>query len=321
MLLATNRKINTANFKNGVGDEGGFGEQVNDKGPTELRFARVLRPQSGWKLSLVPEPPVLDPDNLPSRAEFEFVAKRCVAGKKHCVFYIHGYNKPFVETLEQAWLIQEKYGVEVVLFSWPSNTGGLPPIEYRQARRIAQSSFGALDSLLEKYARYLKDWLTPLDERALLACGSTTNLISHSLGNYLLEHYVLSTAYQAETRLFTNVLLSQADVNSVNHIKWVDQVIVGQRTYITINEKDKILGWSESLNPPRLGKTLANLESKKALYFDFTGGKGVGNKHQLWGEVNNKSVLAFFQLVLTGERGEIAPGFSFDQQFNAYRIQ
>jgi hypothetical protein len=321
MLLATNRNLVTGNFKNGVGNEGGFGEEVSEKGPTELRFARVTRPESGWKLALVAEPQALDPENLPSRAEFEFLAKRCIAGKKHCIFYIHGYNKPFVETLEQAWLIQERYGVEVVLFSWPSNTGGPAPVEYRQARRVAQSSFSALDSLLEKYGRYLKEWMTPMDEAALLSCGSTTNLISHSLGNYLLEHYVLSTAYQAETRLFTNLVLSQADVNSVNHIKWVDQIVVGQRAYVTINEKDGILKWSESINPPRLGRTLANLESKKALYFDFTGGKGVGNKHQLWGEVNNAAVKNFFQLVLTGERGEDATGFEFDPKYNAYRIK
>jgi esterase/lipase superfamily enzyme len=264
MLLATNRNLVAGNFKNGIGNEGGFGEEVSDKGPTELRFARVSKSQSGWKLALVEEPQALDPTKLPSRAEFEFLAKRCIAGKKHCAFYIHGYNKPFVETLEQAWLIQERYGVEVVLFSWPSNTGGPPPVEYRQARRVAQASFGALDSLLEKYGRYLKEWMTPMDEAALLSCGSTTNLIAHSLGNYLLEHYVLSTAYQSETRLFTNVVLSQADVNSVNHIKWVDQVVVGQRTYVTINEKDKILSWSESINPPRLGKTLAWISTDRS---------------------------------------------------------
>lgn len=321
MLLATNRNLIVDNFKNGIGDEGGFGEEVNEKGPTELRFARVSKPQTGWKLALVPEPTALDQTNLPSRAEFEHLAKRCVAGKKHCVFYIHGYNKPFPETLEQGWLIQERYGVEVVLFSWPSNTGGPPPIEYRQARRVAQASFGAFDSLLEKYGRYLKDWMTPLDEAALLACGSTTNLMAHSLGSYLLEHYVLSSAYQAETRLFTNVVLSQADVNSINHIKWIDQISVGQRTYVTINERDKILSWSESINPPRLGRTLGNLESKSALYFDFTGGRGVGNKHQLWGEVKNSTVKEFFQFTLTGDRGESATGFAFDPRYNAYRIQ
>ncbi len=320
MLVATNRWINAKNFKNGVGNDNGFGEVVSQKGPTELRFAHAIRTQSGWKLTLVREPPVIDPLNPPSKAEFEHLAKRCVAAKKNCVFYIHGYNKPFLETLEQGWLIQEKYGVEVVLFSWPSNTGGVPPAEYRAARRVAQASFGALDALLEKYALYLNNWLSPQDEDALLACQSSTNLIAHSLGNYLLEHYVQSQAYQAETRLFTNVLLSQADVNNDDHIKWVDHVAVGQRVYVTINENDKILGWSETLNPPRLGKTLGNLVSRRVHYFDFTDGRGVGNKHQLWGEVKNANVTTFFTTVLNGKRAEEIQGFSYDERLNAYRI-
>jgi esterase/lipase superfamily enzyme len=320
MLVATNRNLIAGNFVNDIGDEGGFGEQVNDKGPTELRFARVSRPAGKWRLHLVPEPNQLDPQNLPSKQEFQRLAKRCVAGRKHCVFYIHGYNKPFVESLEQGWLIQERYKVEVVLFSWPANTGGIPPVEYRHARRVAQASFGALDALLEKYSRYLFDWQTPMDEQALLDCKSTTNLMAHSLGSYLLEHYILSQAYQFETRLFTNVVLSQADVNSENHVKWVDEVRTGQRTYITINENDKILSWSETLNPPRLGRTLNDLVSTRAQYFDFTLGKGVSNKHQLWGEVNNATVKAFFQAVLSGSRGDEVPGFRFDASYNAYRL-
>jgi hypothetical protein len=66
---------------------------------------------------------------------------------------------------------------------------------------------------------------------------------------------------------------------------------------------------------------LANLDSSSALYFDFTGGKGVGTKHQLWGEVKSATVKNFFQLILTGERGEGAAGFAFDPHHNAYRIE
>lgn len=321
MLVATNRNLVQTNFKHNQGNESGFGEELNAKGPNELRFAEATKSTTGkWTLDLVPEPAKLEPKNLPSKDQFERLAKKCISGKKNCVFFIHGYNKPFVETLEQAWLIQERYDVEVVLFSWPSNTGGFKLFEYRHARRIAQTSFGALDSLLEKYSDFLKDWLIPKDEKALLACHSTTNLIAHSLGNYLLENYVLSQAYQAETRLFTNIVLSQADVNNVNHVKWVDQIVTGQRIYITINENDKILGWSESLNPPRLGKTISKLESKTAQYFDFTSGKDVGNKHKLWGEIKNATVKDFFSTVLNGRRGDSISGFTYNAKANVYQI-
>ena len=321
MLVATNRNVNESNFKNGIGDQNGFGEQLNSKGPNELRFARATSSSGKWAVELVKEPANLTSENLPSQKEFEKLAKQCTTAKRNCVFYIHGYNKPFVETLEQAWLIQERYGVEVVLFSWPSNTGGLPPVEYRDARRIAQASFGALDSLLEKFGRYLKEWMNPMDEKALLACQVTINLMTHSLGAYLFENYVLSQAYQAETRLFTNVVLSQADVNNADHPKWVDKIVTGQRVFSTVNENDKILSWSETLNPPRLGKTLANLVSTKTQYFDFTLGKNVGNKHQLWGEVKNAMVRAFFDAVLNGQRGDEVTGFAYDSMLNAYRIE
>lgn len=320
MLVVTNRNIIENNFENGIGDENGFGEQTNSKGPNELRIARAELKESGWVLNLIAEPENMTRDTVPSRVEFQNLAKRCSDGKKNCLFYVHGYNKSFPETLKQGWLLQERYGVEVVVFSWPSNTGGLPPVEYREARRIAQASFGALDSLFEKFGTYLREWQTPMDEVALQKCGVTINLMTHSLGNYLFEHYVLSSAYQAETRIFTNVVLSQADVNSVDHRKWVDKVVTGQRIYITINENDKILGWSEKLNPPRLGKTLANLVSPNATYFDFTNGKNVDNKHQLWGEVKNSTVTTYFKSVLNGKRGEDIQGFSFDSRLNAFRI-
>jgi esterase/lipase superfamily enzyme len=319
MLVATNRCIVPAQVQGQIGNELSFGETANPKGASELRFAQAQKTSQGWVLDIVPEPQALDADTLPSQALFQQLAQRCSQTGKNCLFYIHGHNKPFAETLEQGWLLQQRYGVEVVLFSWPSNSGGFPIAEYRRARRDAQASFGALDALLEKYGRYLNDWLLASSERALLACRSTTNLLAHSLGNYLLEHYVLSRAYQAETRLFSNVVLSQADVNSVDHTKWIDRMTVGQRLYVTINENDKILGYSEALNPPRLGKTLANLQSRQAHYVDFTGASGVRNKHQLWGEVRGATVRAFFDAVLNGHRGEAIPGLAFDSTVGAWR--
>jgi Alpha/beta hydrolase of unknown function (DUF900) len=285
-----------------------------------LRLAHAERKNNGWVIRLVQEPENMTRETVPSRVEFQRLSERCQVGKKNCLFYVHGYNKPFLETLKQGWLLQERYGLEVVVFSWPSNTGSLQPIEYRESRRIAQASFGAIDSLLEKYSTYLHEWQTPMNESALEKCGVTVNLMVHSLGNYLFEHYVLGSAYQAETRVFTNVILSQADVNSIDHAKWVGRIVAGQRIYVIINESDKILGWSEKLNPPRLGKTLSSLASPNASYFDFTRGKNVGNKHQLWGEVKNSVVKDFFEAVLNGKRGEDVAGFDFDSRLNAFRI-
>lgn len=41
MLIVTNRNIVRSNFKNGVGNERAFGDEVNSKGPNEVRLAHA----------------------------------------------------------------------------------------------------------------------------------------------------------------------------------------------------------------------------------------------------------------------------------------
>lgn len=319
MLIITNRCIAASTRKNNEGDDSMFGEQVNEKGPNELRLAYASKASSGWKLQLVPEPKVVDASNAPSRLAYRKLVSDCAASGKHCLFFVHGYNKSFPESLEQGWALQERYGVEVVVFSWPSNPGGIPPTEYRHARRIAQASFGALDSAFEKLGRYIRE--EPFDKDRLVGCRIGLNLMTYSLGNYLFQNYVVSNEYAAETRMFSNVVLCQADVDNATHEQWVEQVVAGARLYVTINENDKILGFSESVNYPRLGRTLDNLKASNAIYCDFTGAKGVRNTHQLWGEVNTKNVKSFFAAAFTGKRAEAACEAEFDSRINAFRVK
>ena len=313
MLVITNREV-----CEGETGEHAFGEGVNQKGPNELRLAHATRKGGKWKVELVPEPSTLTADNAPSRGEYRKLLKTCQDRGRHCLFYVHGFNKTFPETLEQGNDLAKRYGVEVVLFSWPSNPGGLPPVEYRRARRVAQASFGALDSAFEKLGAYTRE--QPFSKDALIDCEVSLNLMTYSLGNYLLQNYVTSNDYATETRIFTNVVLCQADVDSEGHAQWVGQIVAGQRVYATINENDKVLGWSESITYPRLGRTLANLSAENTAYVDFTRGEDVGNKHQVWGEVDNPVVKGFFKSVFRGLRGEDTSGLDYDARFNAYRL-
>ena len=56
MLIVTNRNIVTSNFKNEIGDEGAFGDQVNAKGPNEVRFVHADKVNGKWQMRLVKEP-------------------------------------------------------------------------------------------------------------------------------------------------------------------------------------------------------------------------------------------------------------------------
>lgn len=318
MLVITNRNLNKVFANSGNGDQNAFGEQLNTDGPNEVRLANATKEGENWVVKLVKQPKILTENNLPSRTEFEAMLKRCRDHGKNCLFYVHGYNKSFDETLEQGWRLQEKYNLEVVLFSWPSNTGGFPIHEYKHVKRVARTSTGAIDSSFEKLAKYMQ---MPFYKDALMSCNVSLNLMTYSMGNFVFQSYVEGSTYDGETRMFTNIILCQADCDNEKHEQWVNNIQAGKRVYITINENDKILGWSDfNFQKDRLGRTVRNLVSKNAIYLDFTESKGMGNTHQIWGDDTNDIVKEFFNSALNGRRAEAVAGLYYDERINAFKI-
>lgn len=319
MLVVSNRHLTSDFASSGQGDQHAFGEQFNAKGAHEIRFAYANKTGKKWLLELLPEPEQLSSNNLPSKTVFKQLMKNCREQNKHCLLFVHGYNKPFDESLEQAWRIQQRYQqLEVVLFSWPSNPGGFFIKEYKQVKSNARASIGALDNLLEKLSMYS---VQDFDETALKSCHVSLNLMTYSMGNLLLQGYIQSAENDGETRMFTNVILCQADCDNAGHERWVDTIQSGKRIYITINEEDKILGWSDAnFQKDRLGRTARGLIAQSASYFDFTNAPKVGNTHQLWGEDTNDAVREFFQIAFTGGRPEDSASFYHDSRVNAFKV-
>lgn len=318
MLIITNRNINKSNFKDGVGDHEAFGDQVNSKGPNEVRLATATKLDGEWKVELVKEPSVITKNNIPSQKEFIKLRDKLTSNKKNCVFFVHGFNQSFEKNLEKSLALEKEHNVEVIAFSWPSNPGGFKTKEYRHAKRTARASIGALDSTLEKLSVYLKE---PFNREALEACDIKFSLMTYSLGNYLFQNYVIDSAYENETAIFDNVVLCQADVDNKGHKSWVDIIETGKRVYITINENDWVLKWSDAnFQKDRLGRTAKNLNSSNATYFDFTDGPNVGKTHGVFYKKTNPVVKDFFSKVLNGLRGEDIEGMSYDQRSNSYRF-
>ncbi len=318
MLIITNRKINKGSFKGGVGDHEAFGDEVNAKGPNEVRLANAEKVDGRWRVRLIKEPGIITEKNVPSRKAFAQVRDHLTANGKNCVFFVHGFNQSFEKNLEKSLALEKEHDVEVIAFSWPSNPGGFKTKEYRFAKRTARASVGALDSTLEKLCGYLQE---PFNREALQRCDIKVSLLTYSLGNYLFQNYVTDAIYENETGVFDNVVLCQADVDNEGHAAWVDSIAVGKRVYITINENDWVLKWSDAnFQKDRLGNTARNLDSRKAFYFDFTDGPGVGKTHGLFYKKTNKVVKTFFSTVLNGGRGERIAGLVFDAQLNAYRF-
>ncbi|MFA0813927.1 alpha/beta hydrolase [Microbulbifer epialgicus] len=233
-------------------------------------------------------------------------------------FFMHGFDKPFVKRLNQARRLEWRYGVKVVVFSWPSNPGGNPVDEYKDASKIALASAGALASALEKVGRYMKKSLRNYPAEK---CNIKFSLLAYSLGNRLLYSYMGGSSDDEGANIFDNIILCQADVDRINHEHWVDRMSIGKRIYITINEDDGVLKKSEMVNRrERLGRASGHLYSEKALYFDFTGGPNVGGTHGLFYKKTNRVVRDVFHEFMHGRRGERVLGMTYDPRTNAYQF-
>lgn len=316
VIVVSNRSI-----KAGATDETLFEETPNAKGIDEIRLATADYSPSAdaWTVNLLPEPDRTT-EVPPSKELFDQIMAGIKAGtyKKTWVFFIHGFNQSFAKGLETSWQLSQVYNVEVILFSWPSNPGGFVTDEYRRARQAAKASANALDRTLDKLGRYLID--RPFEE--IQQCPVSLNLMVHSLGNFMLESVARDPIFLENISLFTNLIFHQADVDNRLHKYWIDRVDYASRMYVTVNEEDLVLKASDFINPNRLGNTVEGLNGNRPIYIDFTDGAGVGGAHNLFLDVqDNPTVMEFCRRVLHGQRGEVVPGFVFDQRVNAYRLR
>ena len=318
VIVISNRNINE-----GATNESLFGEGTNTKGIDEIRLAKAIfdEEQKQWALELIPEStPIETFRDRPSYKLFEEIIEgiKEQTYKSDWVFYIHGFNQSFKKTLDASYEITQKYKVEVIVFSWASNPGGIVTAEYQRARQAAKASANAIDRALE----FLGDYLRKRPQEEIEQCNVRLNLLIHSLGNYLVEQFVRSPVFSSDTRIFDNIIFHQADVDNQRHKFWMDRVQYGRRLYITINENDRVLKGSDLINPARLGNTSEDLTSKRAIYMDFTDGDDVGREHNFFtGEHGNKTIEQFFQRVLTSRRGELIQGFQKQGQNNVFYLQ
>ena len=147
------------------------------------------------------------------------------------------------------------------------------------ARANALASVPALDRVLKKLSEYMGELKFDRD------CDVSLNFMAYSLGNYLLEQVVRGPHhYTGGKRIFDNIVLCQPDVDAKSHHEWVPELTFGGRVYVTINERDSILKWSDVINPDRLGDTAGRAKLKDVTYFDFTGGENVKRTHGVFYE-------------------------------------
>lgn len=358
MFIVTNRNI----VMRGEGVEK-LGPRLNDRGPAELRLVEAIKKNGKWVVNVLPDklaPALKTEVGIKEKGEVyasEYVFRRLLsiinppaaaAGGKDLLLFVHGFNNDFQDVLERCQGLADTFNLEVVAFTWPANGGGVKGVtDYLEDKRDAQASVVAFDRVLARAREMITvargEYLARLTKEAQekfpasgerqreyvarLAdeqCPFRISMLLHSMGNYLFERTLKSTALRGSQLIFDNIVMAAADVNNPGHAEWVNQIQVRKRLYITINEDDhalqaaRVKGGDEQM--ARLGHYTYNLEAQQAVYVDFTGAKSVGNSHAYFEGAPLKNVKArnFFDLALRGQSAERL--LAYDVSRNLHRL-
>lgn len=267
---------------------------------------------------------------------------------RNLVFFVHGFNNDVKAVVERAEQMERNFDVEVIAFSWPANGGGLRGVaSYKNDKRDALASTGALDRCFGRMDDYLREihaehvrhveaeatrrfpddaekWDRFVSAQVDRWCPFKVSLMLHSMGNYVYKHLLKSSVYRGDLLLFDNVMLVAADTNNDGHAEWVDRINCRGRILITINENDSALGASRmkmgEQQRARLGHYPYQLDSRRAVYVDFTGASQVGDSHSYFEgrPLRNMRVARFFHEAFNGEHAE--ERLHYDVGRNMYRF-
>lgn len=347
IYFATNRD----ELSNAEGTTIGFGNALNARSPVYLRFgaADVAPPSkknADWtvqEVRIAAEiiPGVTDDPKaeklLGSTAVFEALRQKLIAAGKardgvDLILLLHGYASSFDNALERAAEIKRAYAtkqraVEVAVFSWPSNGGLKPWIDYKSDRDDARASAKAVARALLFFLRYLhnlaeKDW-----------CKARLNLMAHSMGNYVLRNAVQAMLSELGSRrlprAFTNIFLMAADEDDdaladPDKLARLPEMAEAVHVYFAASDRALTISDITKGNADRLGTagphTLTNLPQKITLIDcdQVCETTLLEANHQYYRK--RPEVVADVSAVLDGTRPENIPGRSWVPARGAFVI-
>ncbi|MDH6250499.1 esterase/lipase superfamily enzyme [Chryseobacterium sp. H1D6B] len=178
--------------------------------------------------------------------------------------FIHGYAYDFddelkaIIDLKKLFIDNKDSPVEHILFvSWPASSS-IFPLTYFDDKASSINSGTSLMRLFYFYTQFLKDIFS---NRDLSPCNQRIHLMTHSLGNRVLQSMLYSLKRENIVRVIDQVLLLNADVSykvfedsedSFNKLP-----LLANRISIYLNRQDAVLGISQftkNILTPRLGK-------------------------------------------------------------------
>ena len=335
VYFVTNRNLIDKN------DTASFGKDFNEDGVASLRYgyAKVSgKKLDKYELTVAPEQLNLDVRTATltddsvygSRAVMEQVRQEMKGQHKDTLVFIHGYNVSFEEALTAAAKLSfnlkshdNNKGMNIVLFSWPSDGSMMPFLAYANDRQDAAPSGPAFARAFLKLAEFLQG-ASPEEE-----CEQHLHLLAHSMGNYVLRHAVqeIRACFPGRPpRIFDQIFMMAADEDDdtfEHDYKLAVLPRLAKRVNIYFNHGDIALQFSDKTkgHPDRLGTDGPRLPQKvpaKVSQIDCTPLVSglVEHSYYIDSAVVNKDML----LVLAGIPSDEIKNRTYIPESNRYRL-
>lgn len=263
IFFATNRQPTSSKLTN-------YGKHFNKDGLSVIRFGQAI--VSGNKVTVKTAPEklfvnefetslVTDKTQLGSSKVFHDIRNQMVSSCRDTLIFVHGYNVSFKEAIKSAAKLGKQLekvdggkGVNIALFSWPSDGSMKPYLSYSNDRRDAAASGPGLARALLKF----HDFLFNLEREDY--CDRRVHLMCHSMGNYVLRHALQEFLNHSSKpmRIFDQICLMAPDEDddAFEHdykLKLLPKIARHVNVYFNRGDRAMAISDLTKANPERLG--------------------------------------------------------------------
>ncbi len=219
------------------------------------------------------------------------------------VLFVHGDGKTFLHAAVRGLDIQNTYGVQVIVFAWPSRRDdGQVFNNFATSLKNLQLSENHFAALIDSMSVVKHDYLKSNPDVKM-------NLFFHSLGNEYLPQYVKDSKKNRHQDFFNNLVINAAAVSSEGHHSWVEKLDIQQHIFINSNAKDVNLNGLRIISAYgyMVGELLVEPLATNAYYVNFSDAIGFklppGRSHTYYiGEhvVNSAHVKGYYSDLFHG---------------------
>lgn len=217
---------------------------------------------------------------------------------RNWVMYTEGMGKLFTSDIYRGMSMAGQYGVNVILFDYPSITTTKKSLgNYFFAIGNARTAYKDFTPAFEEVKR--------LKEAGKLGTGNIS-MFYHSMGNHVIRQMVKHDKINKlnSSVWVNNIILNAPCVPRRGHKKWLDKISFAKNIYVNYNQDDLTLQMAYLASKKiQLGNKPVRNISKRVQYINFNTlcGKGHSNFLSLAGrEPAKEAALHYYNTVLQG---------------------